>query len=190
MNTKVRIIIALAALLLIVSYFFPLWQIHLIAPQYPGGLNMYIWQHQVTGDLGIINTINHYIGMKKIVPDEFAEFAIIPYVTGLMILFGLVVAVTGKRKLLIIWLILFGILAIVGVGDFYLWLYDYGHNLSPDAPITLEGFTPPLIGKKTMANFIVFSFPNVSMYVYAIAIILAAAALYFTYRNRKSEQKR
>jgi len=151
---------------------------------------MYIWQHQVTGDLGIINVINHYIGMKKIVPDEFPEFAIIPYITGLMIIFGLVVAITGKRILLILWLILFGILAVVGVGDFYLWLYDYGHNLSPDAPITLDGFTPPLIGKKILANFIVYSFPTISMYIYAATILLAAAALYYTYRCQKIEQKK
>jgi copper chaperone NosL len=190
MNTKIRILIAVAALLLILSYFFPLWQIHLIAPQYPGGLNMYIWQHQVTGDLGIINTINHYIGMKKIVQDEFAEFAIIPYVTGVMILFGLAVAIIGKRKFLIIWLILFGILAIIGVGDFYIWLYDYGHNLSPDAPITLEGFTPPLIGNKVLANFIVYSFPNIGMYIYAVTIFLAVTALYFSYRYDKTEQKK
>jgi copper chaperone NosL len=190
MNTKIRILVAIAALLLIVSYFFPLWQIHLIAPQYPGGLNMYIWQHQVTGDLGIINTINHYIGMKKIVQDEFKEFAVIPYITGLMILLGLAIAVIGKKKFLIAWLVLFGILAIVGVGDFYIWLYDYGHNLSPDAPITLEGFTPPLIGKKLMANFVVHSFPNIGMAVYGATILLAAVALYFSYRCEKKASKR
>jgi copper chaperone NosL len=190
MNTKIRILIAVAALLLILSYFFPLWQIHLIAPQYPGGLNMYIWQHQVTGDLGIINVINHYIGMKKIVPDEFWEFAIIPYITGFMILFGLVVAITGKRKLLVLWLIMFGILALIGVGDFYLWLYDYGHNLSPDAPITLEGFTPPLIGNKVLANFIVYSFPNIGMYIYAVSIILAAVALFYDYRGEKNKENK
>ncbi len=189
MNTKIRIIIAIAALLLILTYFFPLWQIHLVAPQYPGGLNMYIWQHQVTGDLGIINTINHYIGMKKIVQDEFAEFAVIPYITGFMILFGLVVAITGKRKLLLSWLILFGVIALVGVGDFYLWLYDYGHNLSPDAPIKLEGFTPPLIGQKTLANFIVYSFPNISMYIYAVSGIVAAGVLYYTYKKPTVDRK-
>ena len=61
-------LIVVAALLLSFTYFFPLWEITLDAPQYPEGLGLEIWinqmQGQHPGDLNKINNLNHYIGMK------------------------------------------------------------------------------------------------------------------------------
>ena len=39
--------------------------------------------------------------------------------------------------------------------DFYLWEYEYGHNLDPTAPIQVPGmsYQPPLIGYKMLLNF-------------------------------------
>lgn len=41
---------AIAALLLLMLFVFPIWQITLIAPQYPDGITLYIWVNQITGD--------------------------------------------------------------------------------------------------------------------------------------------
>lgn len=37
-----------------------------MAPQYPEGLLMYINANSLTGDVNIINGLNHYIGMKTL----------------------------------------------------------------------------------------------------------------------------
>ncbi len=70
MNPISRGLEALASLLLVGVFFFPLWKISLVAPQYPEGLSMYIWVNDIKGgtehDLYNINLLNHYIGMKPI----------------------------------------------------------------------------------------------------------------------------
>jgi copper chaperone NosL len=194
MNTKARIIVAIAALVLILVYFFPIWQIYIAAPQYPEGIGMYIWVNQITGmepnNLKSINILNHYIGMKEIVPDSVAELKIMPYITGVLILFGIATAFVGRRKLLVVWLVLFLIISLVGLGDFYLWLYDYGHDLNPDAAIKVPGATyqPPLFGSKTMLNITASSFPHIGGYLYMVSILLAGVALFIDIRCSKRKE--
>jgi len=69
--------VAVAALMLILTFFFPLWTIDLNAPQYPEGLGIRIWLDQISGmkpnDLQSINGLNHYIGMKVIDPESIPE---------------------------------------------------------------------------------------------------------------------
>ena len=67
-----------AAIILLGSFLFPIWLIDLRAPQYPEGLGLRIWVDQITGmkdgDLQLINSLNHYIGMKTIQPESIPEF--------------------------------------------------------------------------------------------------------------------
>ncbi|MCB0294819.1 MAG: hypothetical protein KDH84_19660, partial [Calditrichaeota bacterium] len=50
MGRKTRILLLIASLMLIVSYFVPVWKVLLDAPQYPEGLGLQIWLHTITGD--------------------------------------------------------------------------------------------------------------------------------------------
>ena len=106
MSTVPRIIIAIGSLAMCIMFFVPAWSIYLIAPQYPEGLSMQIWLSKITGQVEIINGLNHYIGMKHINADMFPEFSFLVYILGFFVLFGLVVAFTGSRKLLFAYLIL------------------------------------------------------------------------------------
>src|SRR5665213_3678728 len=127
MKISTRIMVLIASLALIVSYFVPMWDIDLDAPQYPEGLGMKIWTHKISGDLNTINGLNHYIGMKKIYPDAIPELKIMPYLIGLLIVAGIVVFFLKKRWLYFSWASFFVIIGIVGLVDFYSWEYDYGH---------------------------------------------------------------
>ena len=193
MNTKSRIMVAVAALLLILTFFFPLWTIDLNAPQYPEGLGIRIWINQISGlkpnDLQSINGLNHYIGMKVIDPDSIPELKIMPYIILFMIVFGLFNAYMKNRKLVYLWLILFLILGAVGLYDFYMWEYDYGHQLNPDAPIKVPGMTyqPPLIGSKQLLNISAVSLPSVAAIIIFISIFLNIAALYIDSKSKKHE---
>ena len=147
-----RILLALAALAMISGYFLPLWEIQLWAPQYPEGLNMKIWLNHLSGDFDIINGLNHYIGMKHIKQEMFPEFGYMGYVLGFLIAVGLLPALTGKRSLLVAFVVILFIGAGLGIYDFWRWGYDYGHNLDPKAAISVPGmsYDPPIIGYKSL----------------------------------------
>lgn len=194
MNLKSRVLIAISSLILILTFFFPVWQIDLNAPQYPEGLGLRIWLNEIGGfkpnDLQSINGLNHYIGMQEIVPEAIPELKIMPYIIIFMILFGLFNAFMGKPILLKVWVMLFIIIAIAGLIDFYIWGYNYGHNLSPDAPIKVPGMTyqPPLIGSKQLLNIDAVSLPSISAYIIFVSIAFTTF-IAFAKRFRLKEKK-
>lgn len=183
-----RILIAVAAALMISAYFLPLWQILMWAPQYPEGLEMDIWINTLTGDVKIISALNHYIGMKHIEVSMFPEFGYMVYIVGFLIGFGLLTALISKRVVLWIYC---GLLLATGTAalvDFYLWGYDYGHNLDPTAPIIVPGmsYQPPLIGTKQLLNFTAFSGPDIGGWIFMGSALLAIGTLVFElYSSRK-----
>jgi copper chaperone NosL len=191
MSKITKILIIIASLAMISVFFFPLWQIDLEAPQYPEGLGLRIWVNKITGDLQTINGLNHYIGMKTIEPDSIKELTIMPYVIGVLIIFGIITGVTGKRKLLWVWVVLLLGAGIVGGYDFYTWEYDYGHNLNPDAAIKVPGmsYQPPLIGSKQLLNFVAHSYPDIGGYAVIVAGLLAVVLLVCEYACKKSSIK-
>jgi copper chaperone NosL len=194
MNNKMkrnsRILIFAGSILLTLTFIFPLWHIDLEAPQYPEGIGLEIWVNKITGqkpnDLQNINGLNHYIGMKRIEPDDIAELKIMPIIIAFMIMFGLISALAGKRLLVYIWIGLFIVLATIGLYDFYMWEYDYGHNLNPHAAIKIPGmaYQPPLIGSKMLLNFNAISMPDISFYILFIVVVIAAFALYIDKRKK------
>jgi copper chaperone NosL len=188
LKTVSRWTITISALMMIAAYFVPLWQILMWAPQYPEGLEMKIWINNITGDVKIISALNHYIGMKHIEVSMFPEFKYMIYIVGFILLTGLMTAMINKRVLL--WTYTSLIIA-AGVGalvDFYLWGYDYGHNLDQTAPIVVPGmsYQPPLIGTKQLLNFTAFSGPDIGGWIFLAAGILAIGTLVFElYQSRK-----
>src|SRR5262249_31335364 len=95
-----RILVAFASGALVAVFFLPVWRIDLVAPQYPEGRTMYIWINNITGQVDIINGMNHYIGMKHINVAMFPEFKFLTYVVGFFMLLGIIVASTGRRRFL------------------------------------------------------------------------------------------
>lgn len=180
-----RISMFAAAILLIGMFFFPVWQITLDAAQFPGGLELNIWVDKFSGGdddgsdiIQNINILNHYIGMKYIYPDAIPELQYFPIILYVMIGLGILFAVIGKRWGYLTWFILMGILGILAIYDFYLWLYDYGHNLDPNAPIKVPGMTyqPPLLGEKDLLNFYVTSYPHWGTLFMTLSILASAFA--------------
>jgi copper chaperone NosL len=191
-----RILLGVAALMLIGMYFLPMWSISLDAPQYPEGLGLKIYINTITGaaenDLTNINGLNHYIGMKRIEPDSIAELRYMPMIIGVMIALGLLSVWLGRRWMALAWSSVFVILGIVGITDFYLWEYDYGHNLDPHAAIVIPGmsYQPPLIGSKQLLNFTAHSYPDVAGYIAGASILLGFAAWWLDYRTSTKVMRR
>ena len=161
-KTISKVLLVLAALFLILNIFLPIWQIELYAPQYPEGLELLIYADSLSGNVDIINGLNHYIGMQTLHSENFIEFSILKYIfIGFALLF-LIVAFIGRKKpvyILFVAFLLFGILAMV---DFYRWNYNYGHDLDPNAAIKVPGmsYQPPILGYKQLLNFGAYSIPD------------------------------
>lgn len=182
-----RILVAFASGALVAVFFLPAWRIDLFAPQYPEGLTMNIWINGLSGDVEVINGLNHYIGMKHITVGMFPEFKYLPYVVGFFMLLGMAVAITGSRKFLLAYLGLTAIGGALAMYDFYQWGYDYGHNLDPTAPIQVPGlsYQPPLFGHKRLLNFDAYSFPDVGGWIVIGAAVLAFSVWFVEwYRHR------
>jgi copper chaperone NosL len=162
-----RILILIAALLIIPSYFTPLWQISLWAPQYPEGLNMKIWIDHLSGNVDQINGVNHYIGMNHIGDEMFPEFSYLIYVIGVLIALGVLASLNGKRWSLYSFFSLMSFFGLAVLVDMYRWGYQYGHTLDPKAAIKVEGmsYQPPLIGYKELLNFLAYSGPDTGSWI-------------------------
>lgn len=175
--TKDRIYMLVGSLVLATPFFLPVWVISLTAPQYTEPVKMFIHPNGFSGEIQTINILNHYVGMKEI-PEHMTEFVIFPVIIVAMMCLGLVVA--WIKKYYWIWIVLFLIIASVGIIDFYLWEYDYGHNLDPKAAIKIPGqaYQPPLIGSKEILNFNAMSMPAWGSLGVFLSLILAIAAFY------------
>ena len=158
----------IAAIGLVIVIFTPIWRIDLDAPQYPEGLSLSIHANGLSGNVDIINGLNHYIGMKTLHNEDFLEFTILPYCIIFFSIAFAMVAIINKRRWLNILFALFVCFGVVAMIDFWKWEYNYGHNLNPDAAIIVPGmaYQPPLIGFKQLLNFGAYSIPATGGWIF------------------------
>lgn len=184
-----RISVFLVIACVVTLWFFPMWRIDLAAPQYPEGIYMNIWINHLSGDVEIINGLNHYIGMKTIHEEDFKEFVYLPIVLASFCGMGLLVFFWNRKIGYYIWTAIFLLIAGISMYDFWKWEYDYGHNLDPTAPIKVPGmaYQPPLIGYKKMLNFEALSQPDIGGWFYIVAGAILAGVCFYEW---KREQKR
>jgi len=195
LELKERALVIVAALLLTAVYVFPLWTLTMYAPQYPEGLRMNIYSYKLEGgnqgqDVKEINLLNHYIGMKDLVAEDFTEFKWIPFVVGAMGLLFLRTAVHGKMASLIDVIVLYGYFAAFSLWSFGYKLYSYGHNLAPTAAVKVPAFMPPMFGYKQLANFEVYSYPAAGSYALGLVIVLLGAAFLLAWQDDPGRAKR
>ena len=175
-----RRLILLAALVLLPVFFFPvlpIWVMKLYAPQYREGLTLTIYTNTIKGDLQNINTLNHYVGMSAIHPDDFDEFKYLPQALSAFGALALLAALVNRRWLAFLgWLVFTAFSAYMFV-DYAQWLWKYGHELDPRAALKIPAFAPPLIGVKQMANFKVWSLPGPGTLLLGVAWALGPIIL-------------
>ncbi|MEJ5351915.1 MAG: hypothetical protein WHS65_10010 [Melioribacteraceae bacterium] len=192
---KSRLLMLISVILLALTFFFPIWKIDLHAPQYPEGIGLRIWIDKITGvneyDLDNINKLNHYIGMKIIEPSAIPELKIMPYIILFFILLGIITSIVNKKFLVITWTASLLIILSIGLYDFYIWEYDYGHNLNPNAPIKVPGmsYQPPLVGTKQLLNMQTTSSPDIGSYLIGTSVLLSASILVLERKGNKNDVK-
>ncbi len=183
-----RLLVAVAVLVLIPTFFAPLWRMNFWAQQYPEGLDLHIYSHALVGgdggnDLTEINVLNHYIGMEELREEDFTELKWIPLVIGLIGVLTLRSAAIGNLRSLLDLLVI-----AVYFGGFSLWSFwykldFYGKNLDPRAAVTVDPFTPPVFGHKMVGQFEVWSYPAFGAYLFLAFGLLLTGAFYLTLRR-------
>ncbi len=155
-----RFLLGMLVIPLALVFTAPLWTISMHAPQYPGGLELKIFAHTVSGDVAEVNTLNHYIGMQTIDRAALSDLDWIPFAVGILILLSLRVAAIGDVRSLVDLLVLFLYFSVFSMARFAYRLYVFGHELDPRAPFKVEPFTPAMLGTKDVANFSITSLPS------------------------------
>lgn len=189
LSLRSRVLLLAAAVTVVAAAFLPLWQIRLVAPQYEEGLSLHIYTYKLVGgnngqDLPEINMLNHYIGMKPLMKEDFIEMKWMPFAFGIFALLSLRAAVVGRMLSIIDLGVLFTYFTFFSLGSFYYRLYTYGHTLDPRAPMTIEPFTPILLGSQQIANFVQSSLPQIGGVLFTLFPVLIGAAIWY---SRKEE---
>ncbi|MCP4567440.1 MAG: hypothetical protein GY841_07660 [FCB group bacterium] len=178
---KSRMLLLLAVLVLIPTFFLPLWNLEFWSYQYPDGLTLDIYSYKLEGGddgahLAEINILNHYIGMAALENEDFLELKWIPFAIGVFIILTLRAVVFGKIGKVLDVLMLFTYFGLFSLWSFWYKLHFYGHNLDPKASVNIEPFTPPIFGFEQVGQFKVWSYPSAGSYLlvgFALLLILA-----------------
>jgi hypothetical protein len=162
----------------------------MFAPQYPEGLRLDIYSYKLEGgnggqDVKEINILNHYIGMRDLAAEDFAEFKWLPFIVGALGLLYLRAAVMGTVGGLVDVLVLNIYFSAFALWSFGYKMYAYGHNLAPTAAVKVPPFMPPMFGAKQLANFEVYSYPQAASYAMGLSSLLLAAALVVGWRQAR-----
>jgi copper chaperone NosL len=194
-SVPARVLLVLAVLSIPLVFQSPLWTMSFQSNQYPDPLRLAIYINQLEGqktemrdDLREINSLNHYIGMRALMESDFSEFLWMPFVMGFFALIILRAVVFGTLRDLVDIIVIYAYFGLFSAWNFYNRLYQYGHNLNPEAAIKVEPFTPPFFGRVQIANFWVESFPGGGAYVMALFGLLIAAALVVAFQHAKRLQ--
>ena len=174
------ILLGLAAILLVVSVFLPYWKMTLLAPQYPGGLEVQVYANRLTGDVFEIDGLNHYIGMRPLGEAAVLERQV--SIAGIIIL-GLLVgsAVFIHTK----WAALMALPAVlmpyIFLADMYYWMRNFGLNLDPTAPLSssIEPFVPPIWGEGLVGQFRTIASFEVGLWLAFLSGFLIIVGLYY-----------
>ncbi len=180
------ILLGLAALCLLVSIFLPYWKMTLLAPQYPGGLEVQVYVNRMTGDVQEIDGLNHYIGMRPL--GEAAQLERSVSMAAIVVL-GLLVgsAIFIHTK----WAALMALPAILMpylfLADMYFWMRHFGMNLDPTAPLSsaIKPFVPPIWGEGLVGQFKTIASFQIGLWLAFGAGFLIIAGLYYHRRAYK-----
>ena len=175
-----------AAGLLIISIFMPYWSLVLHAPQYPNGLVIHAYVNHMEGDVGEIDSLNHYIGMRPL--GEAAQFE---KSISLFAISALALLILGAVFIHSPWSLLLSLpavfLPVVFLGDLYFWLSNFGQNLDPKAALSnsIAPFTPTILGEGIIGQFKTVAYADIGLLLASAASILILVGLFLQRRAYK-----
>ena len=155
---RTRIAFLLAATCFAAAFALPFWKMTLVAPQYPDGLRVEVGVSGLSGDVGEINGLNHYIGMRKLQRAAEIELVFAPYGLAGFVLLALAAAFVRNRWLDLALLVPIAF-PLVFLVDVSIWLWYFGNHLDPHAPLStsVKPFTPLVLFWSHVGQFKTYS---------------------------------
>jgi copper chaperone NosL len=164
------------------SYFLPYWNFKLVAPQYPKGLFMTIFLSGVGGAVDEVDIINHYIGMHKLTDAAPIERAIGVYAVAAIAVAGIAAMLVLGRRVNKLAIGLAVALPLGFLADTLYWMYRFGHNLDPAAPIDFAPFMPQLFGHGVIGQFHTWAWPGPGFWLAVVGGVLVIGAVWLRER--------
>lgn len=178
-----------AAVMLVASIFLPYWRMRLNAPQYPNGLYVTVFVNHMTGDVGEIDGLNHYIGMAPLNDAAQLERSLAPFALAAIVLMIIGLAFIHTK-----WAAILAIPAMsfpfVFLFDMWVWLWYYGNHLDPTAALSsaVKPFTPTILGTGHVGQFSTNAWLQPGWYLAFLAAVLTGVALYLRRRAHAASQ--
>lgn len=178
-----------AAVVLVISIFLPYWRMRLNAPQYPNGLYVTVYVNHMTGDVGEIDGLNHYIGMAPLNDAAQLERSL-----ALFALAAIVLMIVGLAFIHSKWAVILALPAmsfpLVFLIDLWVWLWYYGNHLDPTAALSsaVKPFTPTVLGTGNVGQFSTTAWLQPGWYLAFLAAVLTGTALYLRRRAHSPAQ--
>jgi copper chaperone NosL len=168
---------ALAAAMVVIAAWQPVWQARLSVLQYPTRpLVLTAYPDRLEGDVDEIDILNHYVGLKAFDMAELPETVLwFPTIVAALVAVGIVTFLSKgswlrRLALLGLWGIPVGVLLVVQYR-----LYELGHSMDPAAAFRQAPFTPPVVGEAQVAsNVATTAWPGEAL------LLIAGAALLLT----------
>lgn len=167
-----------AAVLLLVSLLLPYWVLNLEAPQFPDGLTVVAYVNRIDGDVEELEGLNHYVGLGS-----FEDAAVFERSIAVVAIIGLAALLIAALYIHSRWVLVLTLPALlfplVFMVDMQYWLWDFGHNLDPAAPLAaaVGEFTPPLFGPAEIAQFNTLALPGLGFILALGASVMIGYAL-------------
>ena len=166
----------------------PVWNFSLEAPNYPKeafpyGLPVYIHFDGLSGEVHEMNTINHYVGMARMERGGIYESSLAPYaliVLAMLLILFIIYDNKWINRLMAIPVLL----PFLFLGIYAYWLYWFGHNLHAGA-ITIEPFTPVILGDGKVAQFTTHAYPVIGFWILLAISFFSLVAWYFKQKSPK-----
>jgi len=168
-----------AALLLIASYFLPLWRIEVTSPTHSAfGLAVYTDR---------IEPVGASTDAVELETDGSPDSRWLPFVIGGLALLLLRGAAIGTGMSLVDLSVLFMYFVGFSIWSFAGRLDFYGRYLAAATPRGVSLYVPPLFGHETIDGLVVSSFPAAGSFTIAGAGLLLAFAVAVAWRRGRSE---
>ena len=167
-----------AAIVLLISLLLPYWVLNLKAPQFPDGLVVKAYVNRLEGDVDELAGLNHYVGLGS-----FDDAAVLERSIAIIAILGLVALLFAALYIHSRWVLLLTLPALafplIFIIDMQFWLYNFGHNLDPLAPLAaaVGEFTPPIFGPAKIAQFDTLALPGLGLLLAVAASIMIGYGL-------------
>ncbi|MCO5215701.1 MAG: cytochrome C [Thermomicrobiales bacterium] len=188
--SRQQILILVGTIVFAVSHFFLWWELRLNAPQFPKGLFIQATSYEIQdspktsfNDIDQVDGLNHYIGMMSLGDAAQFEMSIAIPAIILFVILG-IVAVVWKSRWSAILTLPIVIFPFVYLADLTYWLWYAGHHLDPMAAITIDAFTPRVLGTGHIAQFSTTASFQPGWYIALAASVICLVAIVMSLKRK------